>query len=202
MPKRGSVRYLNVVDVESTCWEREPPEGQHSDIIEIGISRVDIEEARIIRSTGVLVRPESSEIGDFCTKLTTLTPEMVKQEGIPFSEACDWLRHTFGSHKTPWASWGDYDRIQFQRCCDRYLVRYPFGRTHLNIKHLFSVMRGNRFTTGMRHALKEAGLPLTGVHHRGADDARNIAELFLHIRDPPREDYGNAVRLFSRERGN
>lgn len=30
---------------------------------------------------------------------------------------------------------------------------------------------------GMARALEIAGLPLEGTHHRGADDARNIARL-------------------------
>lgn len=31
-----------VIDVESTCWEREPPPGQRSEIIEVGITLFDI----------------------------------------------------------------------------------------------------------------------------------------------------------------
>ncbi|MFE2626194.1 DNA polymerase III, partial [Streptomyces caelestis] len=33
---------LNVVDVEATCWEGQPPPGQVSEIIEIGLTVVDL----------------------------------------------------------------------------------------------------------------------------------------------------------------
>jgi len=32
---------LNVVDVEATCWQDNPPSGQRSEIIEIGLTVVD-----------------------------------------------------------------------------------------------------------------------------------------------------------------
>ena len=34
--------FLNVVDVEATCWESVPPPGQISEIIEIGLATVDL----------------------------------------------------------------------------------------------------------------------------------------------------------------
>jgi hypothetical protein len=33
---------LNVVDVEATCWQDGPPDGQVSEIIEIGLTTVDL----------------------------------------------------------------------------------------------------------------------------------------------------------------
>lgn len=47
---------------------------------------------------------------------------------------------------------------------------------HINLKEEFaSVMRVK--PCGMSTALKIANLPLVGTHHRGIDDARNIARL-------------------------
>ena len=38
-----------------------------------------------------------------------------------------------------WASWGDYDRWQFERACKEAGVPYPFGTSRLNVKSLFSL---------------------------------------------------------------
>ncbi|GCB43383.1 exonuclease [Streptomyces sp. NL15-2K] len=40
---------------------------------------------------------------------------------------------------------------------------------------------GLRKRPGMAQALRIAGLPLEGRHHRGEDDAWNIAALVLHL---------------------
>ena len=65
-----------VVDVESSCWEGSPPEGEESEIIEIGICVVDTRQLQRISKHSILVRPEKSTVSDFCTELTTLTPGM------------------------------------------------------------------------------------------------------------------------------
>jgi len=69
------VTLLNVVDVEATCWEGEPPAGQHSEIIEIGIVVLNLETLERTGKRSVMVRPEHSEVSAFCTRLTGITPE-------------------------------------------------------------------------------------------------------------------------------
>ena len=61
-----------VIDLESTCWEGPPPEGQASEIIEIGVATVDVASLRRVEKRSILVKPTRSEISDFCTRLTTL----------------------------------------------------------------------------------------------------------------------------------
>jgi 3'-5' exoribonuclease 1 len=56
-------------------------------------------------------------------------------------------------------------------------VPYPMPGRHVNLKALFSSTRGIRKKLGMAQALQHVGLPLDGTHHRGIDDARNIARL-------------------------
>jgi inhibitor of KinA sporulation pathway (predicted exonuclease) len=49
----------------------------------------------------------------------------------------------------------------------------------LNVKSLFALAYGLDTEIGMAEALKVAGLDLQGVHHRGSDDAENIAQLLV-----------------------
>ncbi len=81
----------------------------------------------------------------------------------------------------PWAGWGDYDRDQFTRQCRATGAAYPFGQRHTNAKAAFTTAYGLRRRPGMAQALTVAGLPLEGRHHRGADDAWNIAALVLEV---------------------
>lgn len=170
---------LNVVDVEATCWEGQPPPGQVSEIIEIGVCVLDLSTLERVETRSLLVRPERSEVSAFCTRLTTLTPGQVAG-GLSFAEACEALRRDFRADSRPWASWGDYDRRQFERQCRAAGVPYPFSARHTNAKRAYADAFGER-RMGMAQALEHAGLPLEGTHHRGADDARNIAALFLRL---------------------
>ena len=85
-----------------------------------------------------------------------------------------------------WASWGDYDRRQFERVCKEFGVGYPFGISHLNVKTLFSLVHGLSQEIGMDMAYDHLKLQMEGTHHRGADDAWNIAgllaDLLSHVR--------------------
>ena len=47
---------------------------------------------------------------------------------------------------------------------------------HVNLKRRFAKSRKIK-EVGMARALQMVGLPLDGSHHRGLDDARNIAKL-------------------------
>lgn len=172
-------RYVNVVDVEATCWEGEPP-GQVNEIIEVGVCVLDAELLERVERVALLVRPERSAVSPFCTRLTGLTAEDV-QSGVSFRDACDTLEHELRSRSRTWLSWGDYDRKQFQRQCEATAVPYPFGSRHVNAKRAFAEARGLPKRSGMAEALKLAGLPLEGRHHRGVDDAWNIAALVIEL---------------------
>jgi inhibitor of KinA sporulation pathway (predicted exonuclease) len=169
---------LNVVDVEATCWAGRPPSGQVNEIIEIGLTVVDLDTRERVAKHRILVRPQRSEVSAFCTQLTGLTQAEV-DTGVSFAEACQTLAKDHRAGKLGWASWGDYDRKQFTRQCDATNVTYPFGQRHINAKATFAQAYGLPRPVGMAQALKIAELPLEGRHHRGDDDAWNIAKLVL-----------------------
>jgi inhibitor of KinA sporulation pathway (predicted exonuclease) len=170
-----------VIDIESTCWQGQwPPPGQMSEIIEVGICVVDVRRLERLEKRSILVRPVRSEISPFCTQLTTLTPEDFQTAGT-LADAVGILKKEYRSLERLFASWGDYDRKQFQKVCKELTVPYPFGPTHLNIKTLFSLAHGLPSELGLDAACEHAGVPLEGVHHRGGDDAWNIAGLFCDL---------------------
>src|SRR3989442_8694200 len=103
---------VNVVDVEATCWEGEPPPGERAEIIEVGIARLDVATLTIVEQRGILVRPRASRVSAYCTGLTTLTQEDV-DAGMEFADVCSDLRSSLDSRNLVWASYGDYDRQMF-----------------------------------------------------------------------------------------
>lgn len=170
-----------VVDIEATCWNGPNPPGMENDIIEIGICLLDIHTGDITDNRGIIVKPERSEVSEFCTELTTITPEMVTEQGISFKEACAILKKDYMSQSRAWASFGAYDLKQFQRQCSAVNVGYPFGPSHINVKTLFALKNKLGHEQGMAGALAMLNISLEGTHHRGIDDAKNIAKILNKI---------------------
>ncbi len=169
-----------VIDVEATCWPGAPPAGQESEIIEIGLCTLDVTSGERLEKRSLLIRPEHSKVSEFCTQLTSLTPKQVNK-GIDFRKACHVLEREYQSPKRIWASYGDYDRTLFTRQCAARGIDYPFGSSHINVKSLFAVMYALPFEIGMARALDLADLTLDGRHHRGVDDAWNVALLLSKL---------------------
>ena len=76
-----------------------------------------------------------------------------------------------------WASYGDYDRNQFQLQCQEMRVNYPFGTRHINVKTLLAIALGLPKEVEVLQAFKLLNLSLEGTLHRGGDDAWNIAQI-------------------------
>ena len=56
-----------------------------------------------------------------------------------------------------------------------------FGPTHINVKNLLALSRRLPREVGMAEALEMLGKPLEGTHHRGCDDAWNIAGILAEL---------------------
>ena len=116
----------------------------------------------------------------FCTELTTITQDMLDRDGVSLKEACNILVNDYNSKKRVWASFGNYDRTMFQKDCKLHGLKYPFGKKHVNVKTWFALKERLTSEMGMARGLKHLGLELEGTHHRGVDDAYNIAKLLAH----------------------
>jgi 3'-5' exoribonuclease 1 len=176
----NDIEYYAVVDLEATCCDDGSIRRQDTEIIEVGAVLCDASTLEIVEEFQCFVRPvRHPKLTEFCTKLTTITQAQV-DAGVTFARAVAELGRWFGHHRTLFCSWGDYDNNQFALEARRNGVRLPFGGAHLNLKRRFSERRGESKQHGMAAALSLVGIRLSGTHHRGIDDARNIARLLPH----------------------
>jgi len=177
----ASLDKILVIDLEGTCDEPKPAPFE-LEIIEIGLVIVDPRNRKILDKVQSFVRPSQSWVTPFCTQLTGITKDdlTVGNGARSFPEAINWLKK-FGTKNKVWASWGDYDRTMFERQCKREGVEYPFGPSHINIKTLFGLFEGLDRGIGTKEAVEYYNLEWYGSHHRGMDDAVNIANVFLEM---------------------
>jgi inhibitor of KinA sporulation pathway (predicted exonuclease) len=179
----STAKSILVIDVEATCWEDKPPNKfpqNRNEIIEIGLTRIDIKQQDIVETRSILVKPPTTQINEFCTKLTTLTPAMVEKHGVSFKQAINILDEEYKASRNIFASWGDYDRKSFEKNCAWNNVNYPFGNLHLNVKALFNAHFGHGGNMAVCYE-EVFGRKPEGTHHRGDDDSKNIAKILLEL---------------------
>lgn len=177
--------YLLVVDLEATCDDREAKIQQvpkhEMETIEIGAVLVDNRTLETVGELGVFVRPVRHPVlTDFCKKLTSITQADVDAAPL-FPEAVATVERFLDGRRVLFCSWGDYDKNQLAQDAAFHRIAVPFAKRHLNVKKRFSAQLGEPKRFGMDGALARVGLALEGTHHRGIDDARNIARLLPWI---------------------
>ncbi len=168
--------FFLVIDLEATCDDTGAIPPKIMEIIEIGAVLVDAASLAPVAEFWTFVRPViRPTLTRFCTGLTTIAQADV--DAAPtFPAAVEALGRFVGDRDALFCSWGDYDRNQFAIDAARWGVTLPL-RGHMNVKKRFSAALGETQRYGMSAALERLGLPLVGTHHRGIDDARNIARI-------------------------
>jgi inhibitor of KinA sporulation pathway (predicted exonuclease) len=166
-----------IIDLEATCWQGAIPSGQQNEIIEIGVAVLYTETGEISKNKGILIKPQHSSVSQFCTELTTITQDLLDQNGVSFEEAIDLLTDEYNPDLYTWASYGQYDLNMLKKQCKSFGIPYPMGEAHINVKEYFTEKFGLVKPTGMNGALALLNIPLEGTHHRGIDDAKNIAKI-------------------------
>lgn len=178
---------INVIDLEATCWERDKdqPKREKQEIIEIGIVELDLVKREIVKKDSYLIKPEHSTLSDFCVNLTTITPNLLEEEGISYYDACTEICSHYDSKNRMWASWGDWDRQMFSRNPsneDSTLIPVSIQPVdHLNIKTLCAMKRGLKKAKGLGRSCRAMGIEFEGTAHRGVDDAYNMSKVLLKI---------------------
>jgi inhibitor of KinA sporulation pathway (predicted exonuclease) len=173
-------KYL-VIDVEATCDDKNAVPRDQMEIIEFGAVLCDAETLKPLGEFQSFVRPvRHPTLTPFCRQLTGITQAQVDAAPKLPDALAALTRELFGPGVV-FCSWGNYDRNQIRQDCAYHRVPYPFGPDHINLKQQFSEARRLPRELGMAAALREVGLRLQGAHHRGIDDARNIARLLPYL---------------------
>ena len=170
--------YYLIVDLEATCADDKSIPRQKMEMIEIGAVMLNSKTLQIESEYQSFIKPILHPLlTDFCKSLTSISQKNV-DVAPPFPDALKDFQSWFSPFgRYLFCSWGAYDKHQFKQDCKRHHVGYPFPGGHLNLKKSFSIAIQSQKKFGMAEALQKLGISLEGVHHRGIDDARNIARI-------------------------
>lgn len=176
-----------IFDLEATCVEND--RSFQNEVIEIGAVKLN-EKLELIGEFDEFVKPKLNPIlSDFCKNLTTINQELVDTaESFPdvLSNFKEWVMGEDGEDYVL-CSWGFYDKYQLMKDAalypdwseyeNGYSIDTEWLEKHISLKHQFAKFM-NIKPCGMVKAARIANIQLIGTHHRGIDDARNIAKIF------------------------
>ena len=165
-----------VVDLEGTCDKTGFPRGER-ETIEIGAVLVRASDLKTVREFQTFVRPVRHPVlTQYCRDLTSIS-QLDVESASGFVEAFQaFCALTPNIQTTPLVSWGGYDQRQLKRDCVYHGIEFPCGK-HIDLSLSFMRHAGLKRRLSMVNAMKRVGLELSGVLHRGIDDARNLTRL-------------------------
>ena len=155
----------NVVDIEH----------DNGQLIEIGLTMVNIADRKILQSYCLPIKP-NFEISPEITQLTGWTTSKLEKQGIETAEATRRLVELYGFTNRLLVS-DSSDEITFLE----QSLNATFSPHRLNVSILFSLFTGKHMNLGLETMLEEFGTQFEGQLHSGIDDSKNIARLFLQL---------------------
>lgn len=172
-----------VFDLEATCWtdqEKLKNPNLKSEIIEIGAVKLN-EKLEVVDTFEAFIQPIlNKKLSQFCTELTTIQQSDVdkaKTFPIVIADFKRWIGEDYFL-----CSWGQYDKNQFTKDCEFHRLNTKWLSKHTSVKHQYMEINKTK-KAGMAGVLRKYGLQMEGTHHRGIDDAKNIAKIFVKIFD-------------------
>jgi len=166
-----------IIDLEATCW----PKGtrvEKSEIIEIGAVMLHRDTLETLGEFSSFVKPTQEPVlSQFCKELTGIQQDDV-DNAKNFSDVYKRFIGWIGADSFRLCSWGQYDLNQLREDCKKHKIPFPIihDKRHINLKKEVASQRRIK-ACGMKAALQILHVPLDGQHHRGIDDARNIAKI-------------------------
>lgn len=172
-----------VYDLEATCWQHKQPH-LISEIIEIGAVKID-DYGHVQGEFERFVRPiEQPTLSAFCQELTSITQVQVNsadEYDIVAEDFMEWCG--VGEDDYLLCSWGAYDKKMLVQDCKRFDMEHHWAEQHINIKSQYKKINGLRKPVGLKRAVEHENFDWIGTHHRGIDDARNLAQIFKRYID-------------------
>lgn len=189
--------YLCILDFEATCWENSSnKEKELMEIIEFPSVLYKISESASERETtscvfisefAEYVKPViKPTLSAFCTELTGITQATVDAADVfenVYKRHIKWLNiHVPPQSKFVIGTCGNWDlATQLPReIRNKKLKPNKYYQMWINVKTEFEQLYRIK-AKGMEGMLNYLQMELTGRHHSGIDDTRNIAKIMLKI---------------------
>ena len=187
----SSPKFINVIDLEMTCWDDDEDRTNKpaSEVIEIGVTVIDLVKQTINEPRSIFVKNQHTEISDYCTELTSITQPLLDKQGVTLPVAFKILVDEYHAGRELWSSWGYFDLKKLDEEAERYGGEMPFKYNFWIPAKAMFYTRYPRKRYSLEKACKKSGLEFQGDLHSGAHDSWNTARLLMHALNWPPVDF-------------
>lgn len=169
-----------ILDLEATCWDND--RSKQNEIIEIGAVKINSKK-EIVEEFQAFIKPViNTELSDFCKSLTHIKQSDV-DSSKSFKEVLEDFEEFIGNEEYLLCSWGFYDKSQFEKDCNLHKLNTDWLKNHISLKHQHQSLNKLQKGMGLGGAIRKEGFVFEGTAHRGIDDAKNIAKIFIKYFD-------------------
>lgn len=166
-----------------------------NNIIEIGITMIDLKKLEIVKTVSMPIFPQPRPISPDIVELTGWTDKKLEKSGINLSTAFDRIIYKYGGLNRMLIVDNKNELLPFETVVEtrRHMhswddddiradwpVRMPFKGPVLNIADILKIVTNNvDRTLSLPEMLNFVGLEFNGRRHRADVDSVNIARLFI-----------------------
>ena len=150
-------------------------EHDNGQLIEIGLTTVNIPDRKILQSYCLPIKPDF-ELSPQITELTGWTAGKLRRQGVELVEATRRLVDLYGFSNRLLVSDSSDEVPSLEQS-----LNVSFSPHRLNVSILFALFTGKPINLGLEIMLAEFGMQFEGRPHSGVDDSKNIARLFLQL---------------------
>lgn len=172
-----------IYDIEATCWEQKSSLFTQ-EIIEIGAVKVNAY-GEALDVFCRFIRPVlHPSLSFFCQNLTGISQiDVNRAKKFPdvIDDFIDWI--DIWDEDYLLCSWGSFDKKMLIQDCELHRMESDWAEEHINIKRQYHDMKRLHRPRGLKRSVEKEGFEFTGDHHRGIDDAKNLAKLFCKYLD-------------------
>ena len=121
----------------------------------------------------------------FCRQLTHIEQEYINRASA-FPDVADEFQEwsgVFDDEDYLLCSWGSFDKKLLVQDCILHKLDYDWTAHHINLKRQYQELKRLHRSRGLKAAVNSEGFEFTGSHHRGIDDAKNLAKIFVKYLD-------------------
>lgn len=171
-----------IFDLECTCWQHDPP-GFVQEIIEIGAVKVN-RYGEVSEKYDKFVKPVVFPVlSAFCKELTSITQENVNRAKT-FPHVIETFRDWIDvDEEYLLCSWGNFDKKQLIHNAQYHGLEHTWMQEHINLKDQYKELKRYKNPAGLKKTVEKEGFEFEGIHHRGFDDAYNLAKVFIKYLD-------------------
>lgn len=172
-----------IYDLEATCWQGRPTTVVQ-EIIEIGAVLIS-SYGEVEGTFNKFIRPKVHPLlSAFCQELTTIEQtDIDRARYFPdvIEEFQDWAEIFEEDYLL--CSWGGFDKRMLISDCELHDMDADWVEPHINLRKQYQEIKRLSKPRGLKKAVEMEGFDFTGTHHRGIDDAENLARIFVKYLD-------------------